>query len=130
MKEPAEATATSSGVQAITPLSQIESTPSKCWHIFQMPIPATTQRSCSPSGILSSSASPPLPIVVVPELAISPYAHPEQINLPGHRKDYKCQLCSFQNTNRDCMLMHIHQHLEISIRCPICGKGFQNVALL
>ena len=37
-----------------------------------MPIPATTQRSHSPSGTLSSGASPPLPIVVVPELAIPP----------------------------------------------------------
>ena len=26
------------------------------------------------------------------------------------------------------MLTHIQQHLEISIRCPMCGKGFQNAA--
>ena len=76
-KEPAEATATSSGVQVTTPLSQKESTPSKCWCIFPMLIPATTQRSHSPSGTLSSSASSPLPIVVVPELTSPPYAHPE-----------------------------------------------------
>ena len=76
-KEPAEATATSSGVQVTTLLSQKESTPSKHQHIFPTLIPATTQRSCSPSCTLSSSASPPLPIVVVPELAIPPYAHPE-----------------------------------------------------
>ena len=71
-KEPAEATATSSGVQVTTPLSQKESTPSKHWHIFPPPIPATTQKSCSPSSTFSSNASPPLPIVVVPELAIPP----------------------------------------------------------
>ena len=76
-EEPAEATATSSGVQVTTPLLQKESTLSKQWHIFPMPIPATTQRSHSPSGTLSSSASPPLPIVVIPELAIPLYAHPE-----------------------------------------------------
>ena len=28
------------------------------------------------------------------------------------------------------MLMYIFQHLEISIGCPMCGKGFQNVASL
>ena len=28
------------------------------------------------------------------------------------------------------MLMHICQHLEISIGCPMCGKGFQNAASL
>ena len=57
-------------------------------------------------------------------------ALPEHINCPGGCKDYKCQLCAFQHTNRDCMLMHIWQHLEISIGCPMCGKGFQNVASL
>ena len=28
------------------------------------------------------------------------------------------------------MLMHIWQHLEISVGHPMCGKGFQNVASL
>ena len=97
---------------------------------FPMPIPATTQRSCSPSGTLSSGAPFSLLLIVVPELAIPPYAHPEQINHPGGHKDYKCQGCSFQHTNRDCMLMHICQHLEISISCSMCGKGFQNMASL
>ena len=27
------------------------------------------------------------------------------------------------------MLMHIWQHLEISIGCPMCGKGFQKCSL-
>ena len=26
--------------------------------------------------------------------------------------------------------MHIWQHLEILVSCPMCGKGFQNVASL
>ena len=54
------------------PLSQKESTPSKCWHIFPMLIPATTQRSPSPSSTLSSGVPPHLPPIVVPELAIPP----------------------------------------------------------
>ena len=72
MKEAVEATGTSSRVQMTTSVLQKESTPSKHQCIFPMAIPATTQRSSSPSGTLSSSASPPLPIIVVSELAIPP----------------------------------------------------------
>ena len=122
-----ETTATPSGSKATTPLSSKEMIPSKCQCIFPMPIPkpTMTQGPCSPSHTL-----PPFPIIVIPELAIPPYAQPEQLNCPGGCKDYQCKLCTFQHTNRDCMLMHICQHLEISISCPMCGKGFQNTASL
>ena len=130
LKEPVEATATPSGSKVTTPPSQKESTPSKSQCIFPMPIPTTTQRSHSPSCTVSSNASPPLPIIVVPELAIPPFAQPEQINWPRGCKDYKCQMCLFQHANKDCMLIHVHQHLKILNGSPMCGKGFQNAALL
>ena len=98
--------------------SSPEVTPSMCCKIIPTPIPA---KSCS---ILN------LPTIVVPELAVLTHAFPEWINCPGGHKDYKCQLCVFQHMNRDCMLMHIWQPLEISVGCPMCSKGFQNVASL
>ena len=106
----------------MTPLSQKEFMPSKHQHIIPMPLPTMTTRSSSPSSHL--------PIIVVPKLAIPSHTHPEQINHPSGYKDYQCQLCAFQHINRDCMPMHIHQHLEISIGCPMCGKGFQNATCL
>ena len=78
----------------------------------------------------TSSSVPNLPSIVVPELAVLEYVLPEWINCPGSCKDYKCQICAFQHSNKDCMLMHIWQHLEILVGCPMCGKGFQNVAYL
>ena len=95
-----------------------EVTPSKCCKIMPTPIPS------------KSSSIPNLPTIIVPEIVVPTHALPEQINCPGGCKDYKCQLCVFQHMNRDCMLMHIWQHLEISVGCPMCGKGFQNVASL
>ena len=53
---------------------------------------------------------------------------PEQINQLGGVKDYKCVLCTFHHTNKDCILTHICKHLDIIMGCPVCGKGFQNVA--
>ena len=118
----ADARATLSEIPAPKPSTETEAMPSKCQHIIPMPISPTTSRS---SSLLSQ-----LPILVVPKLVIPAYALPEQINCPRGCKNYKCQLCAFQHTNRDCMLMHIQQHLDISIRCPMCRKGFQNVASL
>ena len=68
--------------------------------------------------------------IIVPELAVPVYTLPEQINCPWGCKHYECQLCAFQHINKDCMLMHIQHHAEISIGCPMCGKGFQNAASL
>ena len=119
---PADAKATSSEIPAPKPSTETEATPSKCWHIILTPIFPTTSRS----GSLPSQ----LPTVDFPKLVIPAYALPEQTNCPRDHKDYKCQLYAFQHTNKDCMLMHIWQHLEISIRCPMCGKGFENVASL
>ena len=80
-----------------------------------------------PTPIPTTSTSVPnLPSIIVPELAVPAYALPEQINCPGGCKDYKCQISAFQHTNKDCMLTHIWQHLEISVGCPMCGKGLEN----
>ena len=103
----------STDVEAISP---------KCHWIIPVLIPTTTSKS--------SSLPSKLPVVVVPELTILVHALPEQINHPGGCKDYKCQLCDFQHKNKDCMLTHIQQHLEILIGCPMCSKGFQNAASL
>ena len=117
-----EVKASTSKTSPPTTLVDIEISPSRCCRIIPMLIPATTTRaSSSPSKLL---------LVVMPELAVLVHTLPEQINHPGGHKDYKCQLCDFQHTNKDCMLIHIQQHLEILIGCPMCGKGFQNVASL
>ena len=76
----------------------------------------------------TSSTSSSYPIVMVPELTFPTDAYPECINRPGGGKDYLCCLCSFHHTNYDCMLTHIRKHLNITIRCPGCGQGFQNAA--
>ena len=122
MAGPVEAQASTSKISPPKTSSEIEDTSSKCCHI----IPSMVSPPTSGSG----SLPPQLPVLVVPKLGVLTYALPEWINCPGGCKDYKCQLCVFQHTNRDCMLMHIWQHLEISIKCPMCGKGFQNVAFL
>ena len=122
MAGPFEAQASTSKISSPKTSSEIEATSPKHCHIIPLLI--------SPPTSGSDSLPPQLPVVVNPKLAVLAHALPEQINHPGGCKDYKCQLCAFQHTNRDCMLMHIQQHLEISIRCPMCGKGFQNVAFL
>ena len=43
---------------------------------------------------------------------------------------YLCCMCSFQHCNLDCILTHVRKHLDITIRCPGCGKGFQSAASL
>ena len=92
--------------------------PSKCQRIMPTLMPTT------------NSSIPNLPSIIVPKLVVLMYALPEQINHPGGHKNYKCQICAFQHTNRDSMLTHFQQHLEISVGCPMCGKGFQNAASL
>ena len=99
---------------------------------------APTSIQSPESPILSSSSSSPgpssksdtYPILVVPELAIPAEAQPEQLNQSGGGKKYQCQLCTFCHSNLDCILTHIRKHLDITIGCPICGKGFQNAASL
>ena len=120
--EPMEIKASTSKMPPPTTLVSIEISSSKCCRIIPMPIPAITSRA--------SSSPSKLPLVVVPKLAVLVHALLEWINYPGGCKDYKCQLCDFQHTNKDCMLTHIWQHLEILIGCPMCGKGFQKVASL
>ena len=122
LAKPVEVKASTSKMPPPTSLVGIEIAFSKCQGIIPMPIPATTSRA--------SSSPSRLPLVVVPKLAVPVHALPVWINYLGGHKYYKCQLCDFQHANKDCMLMHIQQHLEISIGCPMCGKGFQNVASL
>ena len=120
MMKPMEVKASTSKMPPSPALVDIEIASSKCCRIIPMPIPATPSRA--------SSSPSRLPLVVVPKLVVPAHALLEQMNHPGGCKDYKCQLCDFQHTNRDCMLMHIWQHLKISIGCPMCSKGFQNMA--
>ena len=89
----------------------------------------TSKPSSSPNPDPSEKSSS-LPVVVVPELFIPAEAQPEQINQPGGGKDYKCQLCTFHHTNKDCILTHVGKHLDITIGCPMCSKGFKNVSSL
>ena len=117
MAEPMEVKASTSKMSPPTRSSvSIEIAPSKHCRSIPMPIPATTSRA--------SSSPSKLPLVVVPKLVVPVHALPEQISCPGGHKDYKCQLCYFQHTNKDGMLTHIQQHLEILIGCPMCSKGF------
>ena len=83
-----------------------------------------------PEGPSTSSTSSSCPIVIVPELAIPTDACLECINRPGGGKDYICCLCSFHHTNYDCILTHISKHLDVTIGCLGCRKGFQNMASL
>ena len=95
-----------------------------------IPQPEVASSPSSPLCPSPSAKSTSLPTVIVPELVIPAEGQPEQINQPGGGKEYKCQLCTFHHTNKDCILTHIRKHLDITIGCPICGKGFQNVASL
>ena len=122
MAEHMEIKASSSKMPPPTTSVGIEIASSKHHRIIPMQIPATTSRA--------SSSPSKLPLVVVSELVVLAHALLEWINCPWGCKNYKCQLCDFQHTNKDCMLTHIQQHLEILIGCPMCSKGFQNVASL
>ena len=81
-------------------------------------------------GPSTSSTSSSCPIDVVPELTIPTDACLEHTNRPGGCKDYHCCLCSFHHTSYDCILTHMRKHLDVSIGCPGCGKGFQNAVSL
>ena len=109
-------------VRASTSTTDLESTPAKQHKITPILLPA--------KGSDPESESSKFPLIVVPELVVLMHAFPEQINCPGDCKHYKCQICVFQHTNRDCMLMYILQHLELSVRCLMCRKSFQNAASL
>ena len=89
------------------------------------PVPSTSSTSSEPS-----TRSVSYPVVVVPELTIPAEAYLEHLNNSGRGKDYLCCLCSFRHCNLDCILTHIRKHLDIMIGCPVCGKGYQNVASL
>ena len=120
-ESPAEAKASTIKVLPPTMSTDVEAVSPKCYWIIPVPIPTPASKSsCLPSK---------LPVVLL-SLQSWHMPFPEQINHPGGCKDYQCQLCDFQHTNKDCMLTHTWQHLEILIGFPMCGKGFQNVASL
>ena len=93
---------------------------------------------------LSTSAQPPtssvqhlstgpatiIDTIVVPGLANLADAYPESINRPGRGEDYLCQLCHFSHKNLDSILTHVRRHIDITVGCPVSGKGYQNVASL
>ena len=79
---------------------------------------------------MPSTGSTSFPVVVVPKLAIPAEVYPEHLNRPGRGKDYLCCLCHFRHSNLDCFLTHIRKHLEVTIGCPVCGRGYQNTASL
>ena len=116
MEGPVEAKASTIKISPPTTSADIEAASPNGHQIIPVPIPTTTSRS--------SSLPSKLPVIVVPELAVPVHALPEQINCPEGCKDYRYQLCAFQHMSKDCMLMHIQQHLEISIVCHMCSKGF------
>ena len=95
-------------------------------------IPIQSPESSVPSSSSSSSnpstKSAPYPIIVVPKFTIPADGHPEQLNQPGGRREYWCQLCTFCHLNLDCILTHVRKHLDMTTGCPICGKRFQNAA--
>ena len=92
----------------------------------------STSAHPSTSSVQSLSTGPATTIatIVVPELAIPADAYPECINRPGIGKDYLYQICYFSHTNLDSVLTHIRRHLDITVGCPICCKGYQNAALV
>ena len=105
--------------------------PSKRHDIDPTLIQPSVKSSPLPDNLLSPGPSvKPFLTVVIPELTIPHEAMLEQINQLGGVKNYQCQLCTFVYTNKDFMLTHICKHLDITIGCPMCGKGFQNTASL
>ena len=98
------------------------------------PAPVLSSDSPLPSTSSPSSSLPfnsvLYPIIVIPELAIPVEAYPMHLNWPGGGKDYLWSLCIFQYSNLDCILTHIRKHIDITIDCPCCSKGYQNVASL
>ena len=94
-------------------------------HSSDSPVLSTSSTSSNPS-----TRSVSYLVVVVPELTRLAEAYPEHLNRPDRGKEYLCHLCAFRHSNLDSILTHIRKHLDIMIGCPVCGKGYQNVASL
>ena len=106
----------------------------KCHCITLVPVTSSVPSLPFPSSSSADVSTQPssmasYPIVVIPELVILVESYPDCINQPGG-KNYLCHMCSFLHCNLDCILIHVRKHLYITIRCPVCGKGFQNAASL
>ena len=105
--------------------------------ISNIPVPvsehcrvSTTLISLSVSAKSSTSSTAAFPVVVVPELVIPAEAYPECLIRPGAGKDYLCQLCHFSHSYLHSILTHVRKHLDITIGCPVCSRGYQNAASL
>ena len=124
------ASTSSSGSKATALVSQ-ETSPKHCCIVpTSIQPPESFPLPSSPPSAGPSDKSASYPTLIVPELAIPMEAQPEEINQPGGGKEYQCQLCTYHHTDKDCMLTHIRKQLDITIGCPMCGKGFQNTASL
>ena len=107
-----------------TKVSNIPVLVSKHHHI------STTLISLSISTKLSTSSITSFPVLVVPELAIPAEAYPECLNRPDGGKDYLCHLCCFTHSNLDSILTPVRKHLDVTIGCPVCSRGYQNMTFL
>ena len=112
---------TSNDDEATLPKAMISkiSDDSKCHRITPMlnsPMPSTSSIS--------------FPVVVVAKLAIPAEAYPQCLNRPSGGKNYLSCLCPFRHSNLDSILTHIIRHLDVTIECSICGRGYQNAASL
>ena len=103
----------------------------KCHHLTPMLVTSTA--SPLPFTSSPSSSLPPrsasYTMIVISKLAIPIEAYPGHVNWPSD-KDYLCHLCTFKHSNLNCILTHIRKHLNLTIGCPGCGKGFQNTVSL
>ena len=113
---------TSATLQSMAPTALEDTDPALSQHHEIIPTPI------EPSSPNTQWSSETLLVVVVPEFLIWEEAYPEHLNRPGGDKDYLCHLCQFRHSNLDMILMHIRKHLEVVVGCPVCGKGYQNVA--
>ena len=110
------------------PQAQAPTVPKVLQHCWITPTLVESSSSTIASSL--STKAETLPIVVLPELLILAEAYPECLNRPGGGEDYICHLCLFRHSNLDTILTCVRKHLEVIIRCPVCGKGYQNAASL
>ena len=107
---------TSSSPFSVPPVVKNTDPPSKQCHIVPTLIQLSAKLSPLPDNPLSPGPSvKPFLTVVIPELAIPPEAMLEQIKQMGGVRNYQCWLGTFVHTNKDCMLTHVHKHLNITI---------------
>ena len=92
--------------------------------------PSVSAMLSTSSAVPSTSSTMSTPTIVVPELVIPADAFPELLNKPDRGKDYIGQLCHFSHSTFSSILTHVRGHLDITVGCAICSRGYQNVASL